>query len=51
MKGEPVPKETPPLDSAYHFNTEADVDAVAAKFTVPSPHLDAGVLLVTVGMV
>ena len=44
----PVPKDEPPVAAAYQLMVPAD--AVAARSTVPVPHLDAGVVPVMVGM-
>ena len=45
----PVPKELPPVLAAYQLMLPDD--AVAFKVTVPVPHLEAGVVLATVGTV
>jgi hypothetical protein len=38
----PVPREEPPLDTAYQFNTPVAV--VAPKVNAPAAHLEAGVV-------
>ena len=43
----PVPREVPPLDAAYQFNTPVAV--VAPKVNAPVPHLEAGVVEEIVG--
>lgn len=48
VKAVPVPNDTPPLMTSYHFNVPAE--AVAPKTTVPVLHLEPGVVPVTVGM-
>ncbi len=44
----PVPSDVPPVAAAYQFKVPAL--AVAPKVTVPVPHIDAGVVAVTVGI-
>ena len=44
----PVPSDVPPVAAAYQFKVPAL--AVAPMVTVPVPHIDAGVVAVTVGM-
>ncbi len=45
----PVASDVPPVAAAYQFKVPAL--AVAPKVTVPVPHIDAGVVAVTVGVV
>ena len=45
----PVPKATPPVGAAYHLMVAPGVMVVAARFTVPVPHLVAGVVVVICG--
>lgn len=45
----PEPSDVPPLDAAYQLTVPAL--AVAARVTVPVPHLDPGVVPVIVGAV
>ena len=44
----PVPMDVPPVETVNQFNVPAE--AVAAKFTVPVPHLFPGAVLATVGV-
>ncbi len=48
VKDVPVPKDAPPEDAAYQFIVPAL--AVAPNATVPSPHLEAGVVPLIVGI-
>ena len=48
VKLTPVPSDDPPVEAAYQLMVPAE--AVAARPTVPVPHLDAGVEPVMVGM-
>ncbi len=45
----PVASDVPPVAAAYQFKVPAL--AVAPKVTVPVPHIAAGVVAVTVGVV
>ena len=47
-KDVPVPNEDPPLDAAYQFKVPAL--AVAPKFTVPASQREAGVVVLTLGV-
>ena len=49
VNGDPVPRRGPPLEEANHLNVPAL--ELAAKFNVPVPHLEAGVVPVMVGVV
>ena len=49
VNGEPVPNDVPPVELAYQFIVPAE--AVAAKFTVPVPQREPGVVPVMVGIV
>ncbi len=49
MNDVPVASDVPPVAAAYQFKVPAL--AVAPKVTVPVPHIDAGVVVVTVGVV
>ena len=46
--GEPVPNAAPPVEAAYHVTVPALT--VAAKSSVPVPHLESGVAVSTVGI-